>query len=53
MERTETLTDVPDNALADVVSDFESDGAMVVTTRQPDGNWTVVAYFSTMPPETK
>lgn len=46
MPRTETLRNVPDASLAEVVEDFKSDGASVTTDRQPDGRWTVTATFS-------
>ncbi|MGA2465844.1 MAG: hypothetical protein ABSH06_16010 [Thermodesulfobacteriota bacterium] len=45
MPRVETLTDIPDNDVDKVVSDFESEGATVTKTRQANGMWTVVATF--------
>jgi hypothetical protein len=42
---TETLIDVPDSEVAQVVGDFESEDATVIKTRQPNDNWTVVATF--------
>jgi N-acetylmuramoyl-L-alanine amidase len=39
------LKDVPDSDLRELVDDFESEGATVETTRQPDGRWTVKATF--------
>lgn len=45
MGRLETLTDVPTEAVDEVVSDFESEGAFVALKRQPNGAWTVVAAF--------
>ena len=43
MQAQQTLTDIPDGKLDEIVSDFESEGADVVKRRQPDGNWTVIA----------
>jgi hypothetical protein len=44
--RTETLTDVPDDLLNEVVASFASDHASrIEKRRQPDGRWTVVATF--------
>jgi hypothetical protein len=43
--RTETLDQVPDDQLADVVRDYESEGATVTKTRNPDGTWKVTATF--------
>jgi muconolactone delta-isomerase len=40
-----TLTEVPDSMVAQVVSDFTSEGATVTQTQQADGTWTVVATF--------
>ena len=45
MGRQEVLTDVPDSDVNEVVGDFESEGATVEKTKQPDGNWTVTATF--------
>lgn len=45
MPKTEILTDLPDSELAQVVEDFESEGATVSKTKQPDGLWTVTATF--------
>jgi hypothetical protein len=45
MPRVETLSDVPDSEVDQVVKDFESEGAKVTKTQQPDGKWTVVATF--------
>ncbi len=47
MPRVETLTDVPDSDVAQVVDDFKKAGAITVNaTKQPNGKWTVVATFS-------
>ena len=45
MSRIEQLTDVPENEVAEVVSDYESEGATVEKIKQADGNWTVRATF--------
>ncbi len=45
MPRTETLRNVPDADLDEVVADFKSEGASVTTDRQPNGQWTVTATF--------
>lgn len=38
-------TDVPDEDVDQLVEDFESEGAKVEKTRQPDGKWIVKALF--------
>jgi hypothetical protein len=45
MPHTETVTDVPDDKVDQVVEDYESEGATVQKTRQPNRLWTVVATF--------
>lgn len=45
MPRVETLTDIPDTEVDQVVNDFKSEGATVTKTRQANGMWTVVATF--------
>jgi hypothetical protein len=42
---TRTLRNVPDSEVDQVVSDFESEGANVERTQNPDGTWTVTATF--------
>ena len=44
--REETLTDIPDELLNEIVARFALDGAKVEKLRQPDGKWTVVALFA-------
>lgn len=41
--RTETLENVPDSEVNEVVSDFQSEGATVVKNQNADGTWTVTA----------
>jgi hypothetical protein len=43
--REETLTDVPDELLNEIIARFALEGAKVEKLRQPDGKWTVVATF--------
>lgn len=44
--RKETLSDIPEEMLKEIVQSFASDRAATVETRrQPDGRWTVVATF--------
>lgn len=43
MTTQRTLTDIPDDEVDEVVSDFESEGCTVTKRKQQDGNWTVVA----------
>jgi uncharacterized protein with GYD domain len=45
MPHTETIKDVPDDKVDEVVQDFESEGAKVEKTEQSNGKWTVVATF--------
>jgi hypothetical protein len=45
MPRKESLTDIPESDLQEVVKDFESEGATVTKQKQADGNWTVEAQF--------
>ena len=45
MDPNSVLKDVPDNYVAQVRKDFESEGAKVTLIRQSDGHWTVVAQF--------
>ena len=45
MARTETLNKVADSEVAQVVADYESNGATVSQTKNADGTWTVVATF--------
>ncbi len=40
-----TITGIPSDQVDQVVSDFESEGATVTKSQQPDGTWTVVATF--------
>lgn len=47
MPHIEELTDVPTSDLDELVEDFESEGATVETTKQPNGKWTVRATFIT------
>lgn len=44
------LTNVPESKLAEVVADFENEGANVKISKQDNGNWTVAADF--VPPRT-
>ena len=46
MKRVETLTDVPDDAVDQIVSDYQDEGATVTKKKQPNGKWTVTATFS-------
>ncbi|NTV66966.1 MAG: hypothetical protein HGB06_04655 [Chlorobaculum sp.] len=46
MPHIEELTAVPESEVAEVVSDFESEGAKVEKIKQRDGNWTVRATFA-------
>lgn len=40
-------TDIPENKVDGVVAGYQLDGPQsVVTTQQPDGNWTVTATFA-------
>lgn len=48
-KHNETLTDVPDSERAALIKEFEAAGATVTSTKQPDGNWTVVATFGGKP----
>jgi len=45
MAHTVVLTDVPASRVDDVVTDFESEGATVSKTLQPNGKFTVTATF--------
>jgi hypothetical protein len=45
MAKTRELHDVPDADLAEVIGDFESEGAVVTKIKQDDGLWTVRAVF--------
>ncbi len=49
MHRVETLTDVPDSMVKEVVADFKSEGASVTKTKQANGSWIVVATFPDVP----
>lgn len=42
---TRKLTDIPGGDVDEVVRDFESEGATVEKTEQPNGMWTVTATF--------
>jgi hypothetical protein len=44
--REETLTDIPDELLDEIIASFALEGAKVEKLRQPDGKWTVVAVFT-------
>jgi hypothetical protein len=44
-----SLKEVPGSDVAQVVKDFESEGATVVKTRQPEGNWAVLPMFLDKP----
>jgi hypothetical protein len=46
MAREEELNKVPNGELAQVESDFESEGATVSKTKNPDGTWKVVAKWN-------
>ena len=35
--------DIPESEVAQVASDFESEGCMVIKVKQPDGKWMVKA----------
>jgi hypothetical protein len=50
MPRQEVQTDVPEADLAQLVGDFESEGATVTKEKQLDGSWKVVATFPDKPP---
>jgi hypothetical protein len=43
--RKEILTDIPTEALSEVISDFESEGAELITEQQSDGKWKLEAVF--------
>jgi hypothetical protein len=43
--RSETLSDIPDSEVNQVVGDYESEGATVTKTKQSDGTWTVIAKW--------
>lgn len=45
MARKEELNKVSNAELAQLVSDFESEGANVSKTKNPDGTWKVVAKW--------
>jgi len=45
MAKERTLTDVSAEELKEIVKDFESEGATVETTKQPNGLWTVKATW--------
>ncbi len=45
MPRKETVKDVPDDKVDQVVKDYESEGAKTEKIRQSDGKWTVIATF--------
>ena len=45
VERERVLTNVPPDEVELVVKDFESEGAIVIKQREPDGSWTVRAQF--------
>jgi hypothetical protein len=38
-----TITDIPPDVVDEVIGDFVSEGCTAVKTKQPDGNFTVVA----------
>ncbi len=40
-----TLDNVPNSEVKQVAEDFESEGATVTKTQNPDGTWNVVADF--------
>lgn len=44
---THTQTDVPPEKLKIVVAGYKAQGAAVKTTKQDDGNYTVIATFPT------
>jgi hypothetical protein len=44
--REETLTDIPEKLLDEIIASFALEGAKVEKLRQPDGKWTVVAVFA-------
>ena len=44
--REETLTDIPDGLLNEIIARFALEGAKVEKLRQPDGKWTVIALFA-------
>ena len=44
--REETLTDIPDELLDEIIARFALEGAKVEKLRQPVGKWTVVAVFA-------
>jgi hypothetical protein len=46
MARKEELNKVPNAELAQLVSDFESEGATVSKTQNSDGTWKVVAKWN-------
>jgi hypothetical protein len=46
---TQTLSDIPSADLSQVVQGLEEEGGKVTFTKQPDGNYTVVAVFDGSP----
>jgi len=46
---TKTLADIPSADLQEVIQGMEEDGGVVTSTRQADGNYTVVAVFGASP----
>jgi hypothetical protein len=44
--RKEMLTDIPDDLLDKIIAGFALEGAKVEKQRQPEGKWTVVAFFA-------
>ena len=45
-ERVERLTSIPDEDVDELIKGFEIDGAIkILKERQPDGLWTLTAYF--------
>jgi hypothetical protein len=45
----QTISNVTPAKLSTVVNGFKAQGATVVTTKQTDGNYTVVATFPSQP----
>ena len=45
MAKQENLNNIPDSEVNEVVSDFESEGATVTKTQNPDGTWNVIAIW--------
>lgn len=40
---TRVLTDVPDDAVSEIIADFESEGFTVTRVKQDNGLWTITA----------